>query len=312
MDKELKAGIAAVRFPMALLVVMIHCKLEPINDWILWVNHLFGGGISHIAVPVFFFLSGYLFLRGCDSWKKYGTKLKRRLRTVVVPYIIFNLIAIGVHCVKGRTLIDVGEFWTMMVVKPQDFPLWYLKALMILFLTVPPLMMLKLKAVDYALVLVSMLAYLCYGQAQDTGYLIGYTFFSLGAFCCRYFSRLQIKTMASVVLLVLSIVALWWHYHCGVWDTVKFFNLPATLLVVFNLRFFASFKYLPKLSKYSSFIYYAHTILVGGLVVSVANRWCCNAVTALLLPFVVSAILIVVYEIMNRLCPRLFGVMIGR
>ena len=118
--------------------------------------------------------------------------------------------------------------------------------------------------------------------------------------------------MASVVLLVLSIAALWWHYDCGVWDTVKFFNLPATLLVVFNLRSFASFKYLTKLSKYSSFIYYAHTILVGGLVVSVANRWCCNAITSLLLPFAVSAILIVVYEIMNRPCPRLFGVIIGR
>lgn len=45
MDKELKAGIAAVRFPMALLVVMIHCKLEPVNDWVLWANRLFGGGV---------------------------------------------------------------------------------------------------------------------------------------------------------------------------------------------------------------------------------------------------------------------------
>ncbi len=312
MDKELKQGIAAVRFPMALLVVMIHCKLEPINDWVLWANRLFGGGISHIAVPVFFFLSGYLFLLGCDDWKKYGTKLKRRLRTVVVPYIIFNLIAIGVHCAKGRTLIDAGEFWTMMVVKPQDFPLWYLKGLMLLFVTVPPLMLFKSKAVDCALVAVSMAAYLFYNEAQDTGYLIGYTYFSLGAFCSRYYSRLQTKRWVSALLFVMAVVALSWHYRSGVWDNIKYFNLPATLLVILNLRFFALSKYLPKLSKYSSFIYYAHTILVGGLVVSVANRWCCNVVTALLIPFAVAAILIVIYEIMNRLCPRVLDVMIGR
>ncbi len=45
MDDRLKSGIAAIRFPMALLVVMIHCKLNPTDEWIRGVNHIFGGGV---------------------------------------------------------------------------------------------------------------------------------------------------------------------------------------------------------------------------------------------------------------------------
>lgn len=314
MDDRLKSGIAAIRFPMALLVVMIHCKLNPTDEWIRGVNHIFGGGISHVAVPVFFFLSGFLFLRGCDGWQQYGVKLKKRVRSVVIPYVVFNLIAIAVYCVKAHTMVGIGEFWTMMVVRPQDFPLWYLKILMVMFVTVAPLMLLRQRLLDIVLLVALLAGYLVYGYVESpyAQLLIGGTFFTLGAFCCRYKSDLQVKPALSVSLFVLSAVGLWWQRYCGAWDAIRFFNLPACLFVVFNQRFVGRAKRLSTLSRYSSFIYYTHTILVGGMVVSVLNRHCCNVLADLAAPFIVSAILIVIYEIMNRLCPRLLDVAIGR
>ena len=63
--------ISFLRFPLTFLVVMQHCKGEIANNisWqeLSWINIyysvkiFFSGGISFVAVPAFFFISGYLF-----------------------------------------------------------------------------------------------------------------------------------------------------------------------------------------------------------------------------------------------------------
>ena len=95
-----------LRFPLAVLVIFIH--MNPVADiqsvgylilnlssWYDIITTLVGT-IASIAVPCFFMFSGYLFFNKLKEWNKtvYFSKVKIRLRTLVLPYILFNLSAI--------------------------------------------------------------------------------------------------------------------------------------------------------------------------------------------------------------------------
>ena len=53
------------------------------------------GKITNTAVPFFFFVSGYYFLKEkkltLENWKN---KIKKRISTLLIPYILWNIIAI--------------------------------------------------------------------------------------------------------------------------------------------------------------------------------------------------------------------------
>ncbi len=99
-----------LRFPLVILVIFIHMNpdvdiqsvdyrnLNP-NSWYDIIGTLVSKTIGGIAVPCFFMFSGYLFFNKVKEWNKtvYFTKVKTRLRTLVVPYILFNLVAIALH-----------------------------------------------------------------------------------------------------------------------------------------------------------------------------------------------------------------------
>lgn len=79
MDDKLKCGIASIRFPMALLVVLIHCTLNTEQPFLkAFMDGGVGKKLATIAVPIFFFLSGYLFEEGCSTLKVYKQKNKKK------------------------------------------------------------------------------------------------------------------------------------------------------------------------------------------------------------------------------------------
>ena len=86
-----------VSFLLSILVLFIHSYFAPNagNSLISVVNHkvsyFFSGSITKFAVPMFFILSGITFFKGYDN-KKYFKKIKSRLFTLVIPYLIWNTI----------------------------------------------------------------------------------------------------------------------------------------------------------------------------------------------------------------------------
>ena len=101
-----------LRLPLVLLVLLIH--VNPQNREIFTpiqtidVSHLtianiysiigrVGYYFSQVAVPFFFFTSGYFFFYKIREWNSrcYKTKVKKRLKTLFVPYLLWNILAIG-------------------------------------------------------------------------------------------------------------------------------------------------------------------------------------------------------------------------
>ena len=82
-----------------------------------------------MAMPTFFVISGYLFFVNVEQFNKeiYWQKIRRRVKTLLIPYIIWNLLM----AVKLKAF-NLSLFWT-----PANMPLWFLRDLMIVSLLTP-------------------------------------------------------------------------------------------------------------------------------------------------------------------------------
>lgn len=113
---NISKSIAWLRFPLIILVVMIHAKLVGdhiggsnsgmiIDNIVLSkIEFAISDVIASIAVPLFFAISGYLFLHGDNSFSRqiYINKLKKRAATILVPYIIWNMITLLMFILAER------------------------------------------------------------------------------------------------------------------------------------------------------------------------------------------------------------------
>ncbi|MCI9286322.1 MAG: acyltransferase [Muribaculaceae bacterium] len=118
-----------------------------------------GGGICSTAVPLFYIISGFLFfLKVPNGMMSIMDKIRKRCRTLLVPYIIaniltfifyvaLNLVALRFssvdHVVNFKVLdtVSQGGFWgTMALVfinPPIAFQLWFVRDLMVVVIFSP-------------------------------------------------------------------------------------------------------------------------------------------------------------------------------
>jgi surface polysaccharide O-acyltransferase-like enzyme len=102
------ATIDLLRFPLIFMVIFIHLSYTAVHlpdaDSPLFSEQgilnllylLLSDGICRLAVPTFFIISGFLFFINVTdfTWEQYKYKIKRRFRSLVIPYFLWNLIAI--------------------------------------------------------------------------------------------------------------------------------------------------------------------------------------------------------------------------
>lgn len=105
--------ISALRFPLALLVVFIHCKmyaaeLEKVGSGAPAVLTAAVRVCSQIvptfAVPLFFAISGYLFFLHMKQFtlSAYVAKLRRRVFTLLIPYVVWVLVSFVLYQLKAK------------------------------------------------------------------------------------------------------------------------------------------------------------------------------------------------------------------
>ena len=157
--ERLSAAITWLRFPLIFLIIMLHCysvqRLEGDHETYFKVLYPFSLWLGETGVPGFFFISGYFFFL---SHKNYGQKLKDRVYTLLIPYLLWNLLlllfyliayAFGHPLVIFKTSIaeydwidflrvfwDRGEF-DFGNSAPLLCPLWYIRNLLIMSVLSP-------------------------------------------------------------------------------------------------------------------------------------------------------------------------------
>lgn len=95
--------IDSLRPLLAIMVVALHVRPYFVAENILFTDGLFEASVITIfrilfslAVPAFFLISGYLFFNNLKDWDTavWKGKMTKRIRTILVPYILWNAIAI--------------------------------------------------------------------------------------------------------------------------------------------------------------------------------------------------------------------------
>lgn len=117
------------------------------------MEHGIGDTVAQIAVPGFFMISAYLFYRNF-TWDKLWVKLNSRIRSILVPFILWNTIYYLGYVIssrlpfltdivgKGVVPFDLLTATDAILHYTYNYVFWYLYQLILLILLTPVLYML--------------------------------------------------------------------------------------------------------------------------------------------------------------------------
>ncbi len=166
LSQNVSTRISLLRFPLIVGVVFIHTFQggggvffgDNIvsyngNSIAIFIQILFSEVLARTAVPLFFIMSGILFFKDfLPVWVCYSNKVGSRIKTILIPYLVWNSIVIlsryvteflpnssvllsgRNHLVSNYTLenILIDFFWS-----PIAYQFWFLRDLFIVVLLSP-------------------------------------------------------------------------------------------------------------------------------------------------------------------------------
>ena len=230
-DKLRSDSLNLLRFPLAIVILVIHVfstrdfklhgQLYSLDSTPIFkeINFFIDGFLRSQSVPIYFFISGYVFFLGVTLTKDvYIRKLHNRVKSLFIPYIIWNTLAVligmmwflpvfeqffpnlsqvrldfslprilncywdiqqGIFVYNGSTIEDA-----MGAAQPADRPLWFLRDLMIVVLTTPAIYWILKHTKHYFVVMLGILWYIVstFHLYYYTQLPAAYFFFTFGAY----------------------------------------------------------------------------------------------------------------------------------
>lgn len=202
-----------LRFPLIVGVILIHSHvlkavyggvniLEKVSmPYYIGVSAFISGVLATIAVPLFFFISGYLFFIKAEPFLRQGylAKLKSRARTLLIPYVIWNALTAlfyfsaqlalsGLLSGDKKAFVDytwmdyLNIFWAIDEGGPSNGPMWFVRDLMVVMLLSPLLYVLIKRFSGYFMLLSALVWYFDWcPPAFEIGFPSLF-YFSLGAY----------------------------------------------------------------------------------------------------------------------------------
>lgn len=361
-----------LRFPLSIAVIFIHMAPTVKGSTINWsslsgidlyaiIAVLCSRILSATVVPTFFLFSGFLFFLGFKTWSKnyYTGKMKKRIKTLLIPFILWNLIAfmsvlgkkIGLYVIKGDNAIFdylrglwtdgsfIKLFWNSGIgggelnwfgsripaYFPSDYPLWFLRDLIVVSLLAPLVYYLVKYMKQYGLILLG-LFYVTGVWFPIAGFSINALFFfSIGAYFSingkNLIDSLRTTKIPFYILAFLSIIpyiyfdgtdtAIYFKPFFIIAGVISIMNLTADLLEKKNYSISNT------LVKSSFFVYALHGILVLGSCKIIYNKLFSPVspleitIGYLLVPFITAGVCLVFFLLMKRFCPKTLGVLTG-
>ncbi len=325
-------------FIMSILVMYIHANnLRNVGllysyksiDWIL--TRIISDGIGSVAVPFFFMLSGVHFFTFHDGSKgsieEIKNKMIKRIKTLVIPYVLWNLFCflfyyVLTHTAAVRFMNDTSvveltavNLFKAVILHKNNFPFWYLQDLILFILFCPVIYaILNHKWLSkLTLLLLALLSVAIYSNIS------GLFFFVMGGYIAFYHREVIEKTCDNNILKCLCVVILL------ALIVLKYMNLELlfhVLLLVSPLAVwiaFENFKF-PRAKwfiKQSFFIYACHVIpitiimkVIAKLSIKMKSDFAC-AVAYLITPWITLFIIYIIASLLNKFFPRIYKILSG-
>ncbi len=248
-QSTISQAIDYLRLPLMGGVVFIHCILHNVvvngtqlvsSEHLLYniVHHLLTDEIARIAVPLFFFFSGYLFFSSglLFTRMEYLNKLKKRARTLLIPYLFWNIVVVVLFLAlqlflpqltsgANKPILDytfsdwVNTMWSIREGEyPINIPLWFIRDLFMMIILSPIFHVFLRYSKNWGIVLLGIL-WLSNIQTYPGFSLAAIFFFTFGGWFRMYghdFALEAMKIRSAVgslyVLLLITNTALWYHH----------------------------------------------------------------------------------------------------
>lgn len=269
--------VAFLRFPLAVAVVAIHCTIVDCHPLFRWTLQ----NLIFLAVPLFFIISGYYFTH---SAKTYKTKIADRIKTILIPYFLWNTIA---WIVSMRKTGFVWPTWNSFILNPIDFPLWFLRDLFILCLFHPVIV--QLGKIAHGTLLFAICLVVAYLQFTCSYPYMGSKNLSLLYFCTgvflhgyahKFFALVPFhRNVVYVLTIILFVCFLWLRSHgFQIINTPQYhiyIMMGCISVLMLGYQFIKNSDgnrivgFIIKLEKYSFFIFAVHIILISGFFIRI-------------------------------------------
>lgn len=209
--------IAILNAVAIMLVLLLHSYFLEAADYPVAKSiQLFTGttGLSGVAVPLFYFISGLLFFKSIKSANDCVIGIRKRVRSLLIPYIIWNIIFVGCYAVMHFTpgvsqyvnsdmmsrisLQQPLNSLEFLFIEPAGFHLWFLRDLMA-FVACTPMLYLILRRYPWITLIV---LYCIFGSIARCGI----TYFAFGAMIAMHYGLERIDNWFSNTVV----------YGCGI------------------------------------------------------------------------------------------------
>lgn len=110
LPEKVSKRISVLRVILLVFIVFIHNNSTVIGNaaFSYWVKTLFSEILVRMAVPLYFLISGFLLFRKQEN---YGKMLKKKAKTLLVPYLLWNAIVIAMFWI-GQNAPYISRFFT--------------------------------------------------------------------------------------------------------------------------------------------------------------------------------------------------------
>lgn len=321
-------------------VVFIHSQFIPgksllwRNEWqqidYSWYNSIIFllNIVLASCVPLFFIISGYLYFLHNDeifTYEEYKSKSIKRVRTLLVPYMIGNMVAYVVNSVvkyfQGIYEVSFMDIYTTFIADPvTGFPemdaLWFIRDLIVMCILSP--------IIYYAIKKIGILFPLFFFLWWSIGlYTIPYffykaiIFFSLGAyFAINQYKWFDVKMYKGIYVLLfflstMTIMAFDYHH------VDKFVVCLAIPLWVYVTLLLSKYLYCPKrLVTGCFFVYLFHWLYFTIIFTRIWLYVLGTSVSGSLVSYILGAItnilfLLVVYRVLLKVTPSILSCIVG-
>ena len=355
MDALTSRVVSFLRFPLIVAVIGIHCNLLVKNPeletrsvfyFLVYITMK----LVCIAVPLFFFISGFLFFKeGFLDLSLYKKKLKRRIRTVLIPYLLWNIIYFAIlgvmQLIKPDTLVILHKhiadfrwqdflwiFWDISQITgladDQRACLvgafWFLQCLFVLFLLSPIIYCIVKYLRHFTLLIIGILYFTDFIPEMPgiqcnaiVYYMLG-TYFSI--MCIDFISIFkQIPVQAHIALMIAAVlIAYWLNDNDTVYNITDLFVQAAVFAITAYMIETQRWKESKYLVSSVFFVFAVHRLFSASLMTvstyfipSIGNDFILYLYYILMVILTLSASL-VVYQVSLKIIPGITSILNGR
>jgi len=332
-EQQVRSKITLITFILSLLVIWIHTyNLETYGidgsggglDKFAWLLETTWSAFIGIAVPFFFFISGFLFFRTFRfTWDGIKSKYISRIKGVVIPYIIWCTLyylyyVILTHLPRVKDIVNSEPVpltfirWLDALWPHEYYTLWFLKELIILIALCPLIYILFKNKYIGAIILLLLVLNSQFGWVRIP--LGSNIYYLAGAYIAIAFKsaesyRNKLLTILGCIFLMVLFVLRFRFLDNTIVQLVFF------VAVWFACDIFKSDRNYPWWMKITFFTYVAHDIFLELFekifLMILGKRTLFALLDYIFVPLLVFAVLVAIAAFMRRFTPKIWSIITG-